>query len=53
MKPYTPNTLKGRVVAGDDIHHRTADQPQKAAKASAKRMTHAARQQAKRQCSEI
>ncbi len=46
MKPYTPATNKGRTVGGNDIHHRTADQPRKGATASAKAMRHAARQAA-------
>lgn len=48
MKPYTPDTDKGRRLAGDDIHHRTANQPRKAAAIQAKRMRHAARQQGRR-----
>lgn len=51
MKPYTPNTDRGRTVGGDDIHHKTADQP-KAAKSSAKAMRHAARQEARRLASD-
>lgn len=47
MKPYTPNTGKGRTVGGHDIHHRTADQPKAMAKASAKAMRKAARQDAR------
>lgn len=43
MRPYAPATNKGRTVCGDDIHHKTADQPKTAAKA----MRHAARQQGK------
>lgn len=49
MKPYSPTTAKGRTVAGDDIHRHTADQPRAAAKAAAKAMRHAARQQGSRQ----
>lgn len=49
MKPYTPNTPKGRTIARDDIHHRTADQPRRLAKQSAKAQRHAARQEAKRE----
>lgn len=45
MKTYSPTTAKGRKVAGDDIHHRTADQPRAAASVAAKTMKHAARQQ--------
>jgi hypothetical protein len=43
MRPYAPSTNRGRTIAGDDIHHRTADQPPKARKASAKAQRHAAR----------
>lgn len=49
MKPYTPATSKGRTVGGDDLHHKTADQPKRAANAAAKSMRHAARQDGKRQ----
>lgn len=49
MRPYTPDTSKGRIVAGDDIHHRTADCPRPGAKLAAKAMRHAARQDAKKQ----
>jgi hypothetical protein len=45
MKPYSPNTNIGRTVAGEDIHHRTADQPRRAAKIAAKAARHAARQE--------
>jgi len=48
MRPYAPQTNKGRTVAGDDIHHRTADQPRAAAKGSAKAARHAARAEAAR-----
>lgn len=48
MKPYTPNTDRGRTIGGDDIHHKTADQPKAAAKSSSKAMRHAARQEARR-----
>lgn len=44
MKPYAPTTSKGRTVGGDDIHHKSADQPKRAAIAAAKRMRHSARQ---------
>lgn len=44
MKPYAPRNNKGRTVAVDDIHHRTADQPKAGAVAAAKAMRHAARQ---------
>jgi hypothetical protein len=46
MKPYTPNSNCGRAVGGDDIRHRTADQPKGAANAVTKTAKHAARQQA-------
>lgn len=51
MKPYTPNTHKGRTVGGHDIHHKTCDQPKHAAKASAKAMRHSARQEGRREAS--
>lgn len=47
MRPYTPDTDKGRTRAGDDIHHRTADQPRAAAEPVAKASRHAARQDGK------
>ena len=43
MKPYAPSTNKGRTVAADDIHHRTADLPSKARKAAAKAQRKSAR----------
>ncbi|MYM92504.1 hypothetical protein [Duganella vulcania] len=49
MKPYTPASNIGRTIGGEDIHHRTADQPRQAAKASAKPAKHAARQQGQRE----
>ena len=49
MKPYSPASSKGRTVGGDDVHHKTADQPKRAANAAAKALRHAARQDAKRQ----
>ncbi len=49
MKPYVPPTNVGRKVAGDDIHHRTADQPRDAAKKAAKAARHGARQAGKRE----
>lgn len=48
MKPYTPMTDGGRTTGGDDIHHKTADQPRAAAKMSAKASRHGARQAARR-----
>lgn len=53
MKPYSPRTPKGRVVAGHDVHHKTADQTKPAAIAAAKALRHAARQDGKRQAAEI
>lgn len=47
MKPYTPNTDRGRAIAGHDIHHRTADLPREASKKVAKNARHAARQDGK------
>jgi len=47
MKAYCPMTKKGRVVAGHDVHHKTADQPKRAANAAAKSLRHAARQEGK------
>ncbi|CAB5514508.1 hypothetical protein LMG26857_03567 [Achromobacter anxifer] len=49
MRPLTPDTNKGRTWAGDDIHRRTADQPQAARRARAKTAKHAARQDGQRQ----
>jgi hypothetical protein len=50
MKPYSPQTNKGRTVSIDDVHHKTADQPRKAQKAAGKRLKGSARQEAKRIC---
>lgn len=47
MHPYTPNDLKGRFRARDDIHHRTADIPRAGSKLTAKVARHGARRQAK------
>jgi hypothetical protein len=47
MKPYTPNTDRGRAKGGHDIHHRTADLPKEGANAVAKSARHAARQDGK------
>lgn len=47
MKPYTPNTNKGRTIGRDDIHHKTADISRFSAKAYSKSAKHAARQEAK------
>lgn len=49
MKAYSPATNRGRTVGGDDVHHKTADQPKRAANAAAKALRHAARQAAKKQ----
>lgn len=49
MRPFTPNTNKGRTWAGDDIHHKTADQPARDRGARAKSAKHAARQDGQRQ----
>lgn len=49
MKPYAPTTNKGRHLAGHDVCHRTADQPKSVANKSAKKLRHAARQQASKQ----
>lgn len=48
MKPYTPDTSKGRTVAGDDIHHGTADTTKAWRTSRAKRQKHSARQHGKR-----
>lgn len=45
MRPYTPDTNKGRHLSEHDIHHKTADNSRAQAKAKAKAMRHAARQQ--------
>ncbi|MBK3779874.1 hypothetical protein G3A43_06375 [Paraburkholderia aspalathi] len=49
MKPYAPGTSKGRTVAVEDVHHRTADQPREAANAAAKALRHSARQDGQKQ----
>jgi hypothetical protein len=51
MKAYSPETNKGRTVAINDIHHSTADQGRKEAKAAAKAMRSQARQDGKKVCS--
>lgn len=48
MKPLSPPTPKGRTVAVDDVHHKTADQPKRAAEAASKALKHAARQHGKK-----
>jgi hypothetical protein len=45
MRPYSPETNKGRHLAGHDVHHKTADQPKTFANASAKKLKKAARQE--------
>lgn len=52
MRLYSPNTNKGRTVGCDDVHHKTADQPKRAAQAAAKALRHAARQEGKLACGE-
>jgi hypothetical protein len=52
MKAYSPKTNKGRTVAGDDVHHKSADQPKPAANAAAKALKKAARQEGQRQAKE-
>ncbi|MDN8078801.1 hypothetical protein QZN30_05505 [Burkholderia multivorans] len=47
MKPYTPETDRGRAKGGHDIHHRTADLPKAGANKVAKTARHAARQDGK------
>lgn len=47
MKPYAPQTNKGRTVSVDDIFHRTADQPRHDRIAAAKSAAHGARQEGK------
>ena len=49
MKPYSPQSNKGRTVSGDDVHHKTADQSKQAANAAAKSLRKAARQEGARQ----
>lgn len=48
MKAYSPQSNKGRTVAGDDVHHKTADQTKQAANTAAKALRHAARQDGKK-----
>lgn len=40
MQPLSPPTAKGCTVVLDDFHHKTADQPRRQAKATAKRLKH-------------
>ncbi len=49
MKPYSPQSNKGRTVSVDDVHHKTADQSKQAANAAAKSLRKAARQEGARQ----
>lgn len=51
MKPYSPQTILGRRVAGHDVHHKNADQPRRSRMAAAKVLRHAARQEGRRQAS--
>lgn len=53
MKPYSPFSNKGRTVSINDIHHRSADQSRLGARAAAKAMRHAARQEGRRQASAL
>ncbi|WP_144267446.1 hypothetical protein [Comamonas thiooxydans] len=48
MKAYSPQTSKGRHVAGHDVHHKTADMPKPGAIATAKRLRKSARQEGRR-----
>ena len=47
MRPYTPDTDKGRTRDGDDIQHRTTDLPRRGAVVVAKAARHGARQDGK------
>jgi len=54
MRPYAPNTSKGRKVARDDIHHATQDKHgNRSREPSAKAMRHAARREGRRQSRDI
>jgi hypothetical protein len=48
MKPYAPDNNRGRNDAGHRVHHRTADNSKACARAFAKSLRHAARQEARR-----
>ncbi len=48
MKPYTATTNSGRIKAGHDIHHKTADAGVAHRAAVAKAQRKAARQQGKK-----
>lgn len=52
MKPYTPNTNKGRTMARDDVHHKTRDCPKSEADCRAKSMRKAARREGKLEAKE-
>ncbi|WP_415913126.1 hypothetical protein [Neptuniibacter sp. QD37_11] len=51
MRPYTPDTNKGRVQT-DEIHHLTANQNRKNSERQAHAARHAARQDGKHQVEE-
>jgi len=54
MRPYAPDTSKGRTVARDDIHHKTQDKHGNASReSSAKAMRHAARQESRRMSNDM
>lgn len=48
MIPYAPATRTGRKTGGHKVHHRTADNPKSVARAAAKALRHAARQEGRR-----
>lgn len=48
MRPYAPDTNAGRNAAGHCVFHKTADNPKGYAKAVAKRLRRAARQEGKK-----
>jgi hypothetical protein len=49
MKAYSPSTNKGRTVAIDDVHHKTADQSKKESLAASKSLKHSVRQWANKE----
>lgn len=49
MKPYTENSNAGRIKAGDDIHHKSADGGDANRKAIAKAQRKAARREGQKQ----
>lgn len=53
MRTYSPQTSKGRTVGVEDVHHKTADQPKAAARAAAKALRKAARQDGQRHIREL